>query len=179
MGMTPLHILCANPAVTKDMIKQLYHKNTAAAAIRNVNGMLPWHMYVVNKDEQFCMFAEDENGITIFPTTMTDTARMILSNEFNVDALVDANLDIDTMEMYLILTGSSLGEWLETVNAVTGLYPFMFMATESNDCNLEKVYEFAMMNLNSILQRELPPRNAKRSGSKWTRDRNTKRMKRV
>ena len=24
MGMTPLHILCANPAVTKDMIKQLY-----------------------------------------------------------------------------------------------------------------------------------------------------------
>jgi hypothetical protein len=28
MGMAPLHILCANPAVTKDMIKQLYSKNT-------------------------------------------------------------------------------------------------------------------------------------------------------
>ena len=58
MGMTPLHILCANPAATKDMIKPLYSKNTAAAAIRNVNDMLPWHMYVVKKDEQFCMFVE-------------------------------------------------------------------------------------------------------------------------
>ena len=64
MGMTPLHILCANP-VTKDMIKQLYIKNTEAAAVRNVNYLLPWHMYVINKDERFCMFAENENGITI------------------------------------------------------------------------------------------------------------------
>ena len=151
MGMTPLHILCANPAVTKDMIKQLYSKNTEAAAVRNVNDMLPWHMYVVNKDKQFRMFNEhkDEYG-HIISTTMTDTARMILSNEFNADTLVEANLDIDTMEMYLILTGSSLGEWLETANAVTGLYPFMSMATESNDYNLEEVYDVAMMNLNSI-----------------------------
>ena len=160
--MTPLHILCANPAVTKDMIKQLYSKNTEAAAVRNVNDMLPWHMYVVNKDKQFRMFIEDldENG-NIISTTMTDTARMILSNEFNVDALVDTNLDIDTKEMYLTLTGSSLVEWLETTNGVTGLYPFMSMATESNDYNLEEVYEFAMMNLNSFLQRELLARNTK------------------
>jgi hypothetical protein len=71
-----------------------------------------------------------------------------------------------------------LGEWLETPNIVTGLCPFMSMATESNGCNLEKVYEFAMMNLNSI-QRELPSRNAKRSSSKSIRDRNVKLMKRV
>ena len=110
---------------------------------------------------------------------MTDTAGMIMSNEFNVDTLVDANLDFDTKEMYLTLTGSSLGEWLDTISGVTGLYPFMSMATKSNDCNLEDVYDIAMMNLNSILQRELPARNAKRSGSKWTRDPNAKRMKRV
>jgi hypothetical protein len=182
MGMTPLHILCANPSVTKDMIKQLYTKNTEAGGVLNVNDMLPWHIYVVNKDKQFGMFIEDEDededGDTIISTTMTDTARMILSNEFNVDALVDTNLDIDTKEMYLTLTGSSLVEWLETTNGVTGLYPFMSMATESNDYNLEKVYEFAMMNLNSILQRELPARNSKHSGSKLTTDRrNTKRMK--
>jgi hypothetical protein len=160
MGMTPLHILCANPAVTKDMIKQLYIKNTAAAAIRNVNDMLPWHMYVVNKDKQFRIFIEDEdeNGF-IISTTMTDTARMILSiefdkdtlmsNEFDADKLVDANLDIETKEMYLILTGSSLTEWLETANTVTGLYPFMSMA-KSSTYNLQDVYKFAMMNLNSI-----------------------------
>ena len=99
---------------------------------------------------------------------MTDTARMIMSNEFNVDVLVEANLDIDTKEMYLILTGSSLVEWLETPNGVTGLYPFMCMATKSNNCNLEDVYNVAMMNLNSILQRELPARNAKHSGRKGT-----------
>ena len=65
------------------------------------------------------------------------------------------------------------------VYAITGLYIFMSMATKSsNDYNLEKVYEFAMMNLNSILQRELPARNSKHSGSKLTTDRrNTKRMK--
>jgi hypothetical protein len=157
MGMTPLHILCANPADTKDMIRQLYSKNTAAAAVRNVNDMLPWHMYVVNKDKRFRMFKAF--------TTMTDTARMIMSNEFDADKLVDANLDIDTKKMYLMLTGSSLGEWLETVNTVTGLYPFMSMATESNDYNLEEVYDVAMMNLNSILQRKLPARNTKHSGS--------------
>ena len=77
MGMTPLHILCANPSVTKDMIKQLYHKNTTAASIRNVNDVLPWHMYVVNKDKQFRMFIKDNED------NMTDIARMILSNEFN------------------------------------------------------------------------------------------------
>jgi hypothetical protein len=104
---------------------------------------------------------------------------MILSNEFNADKLVDVNLDINTKEMYLILTGSSLFEWLETANAVTGLCPFMSMATKSNCNNLEKVYEVAMMNLNSILQRRLPARNTKRSGSKWTRDRNAKIMKHV
>ena len=167
MGMTPLHILCANPAATKDMIKHLYRKNTEAALVRDVNNMLPWHMYVVNKDTQFCMF------------NMTDTARLILSNEFNADKLVDAYLDIDVMEMYLSLTGSSLVEWLETPNGVTGLYPFMSMAIESNDCNLEDVYDVAMMNLNSIFQRELPARNTKHSGSKWTRDRIAKSMKRV
>ena len=147
MGMTPLHILCANPAVTKEMIKQLYNKKTEAAAVRNVNDMLPWHMYVVNKDKQFCMFNEYGH------TKMTDTARMIMSNEFNADTLVEANLDIDTKEMYLILTGSSLVEWLETMNGVTGLYPYMSMATISSNYNLEDVYDVAMMNLNSILQR--------------------------
>ena len=80
---------------------------------------------------------------------MTDKARMILSNEFNVDTLVDANLDIDVMEMYLVLTGSSLVDWLETTNGVTGLSPFMSMA-KSNCNNLEEVYEFAMMSLISI-----------------------------
>jgi hypothetical protein len=132
--------LCANPAVTKEMIKQLYSKNTAAESVQNVNDMLPWHMYAVNKDKQFHMFNEhkDENGF-IISTTMTATARMILSNEFNSDKLVDVNLDINTKEMYLILTGSSLFEWLETANAVTGLCPFMYMATKSNDCNLEDV----------------------------------------
>jgi hypothetical protein len=145
MGMTPLHILCANPSVTKDMIKQLYHKNTTAASIRNVNDVLPWHMYVVNKDKQFRMFIKDNED------NMTDIARMILSNEFNIDTLVDVNLDIGTKEMYLILTGSSLGEWLETANAVTGLYPFMSMAT-SNCYSFEKVYDVAMMNLNTVCQ---------------------------
>jgi hypothetical protein len=179
MGMTPLHILCANPAATKEMIKQLYNKNIEAAAVRNANDMLPWHMYVVNKDKPFCMFnkIEDENGF-IISTTMTDTARMIMSNEFNVDALVEANLDIDTKEMYLILTGSSLAEWLETTNRVTGLYPLMSMAAKSNDCNLEDVYDVAMTNLNSILQRELPIRSTKCS-SEVTTDRHSKRMKRV
>jgi hypothetical protein len=80
--------------------------------------------------------------------------------------------------MYLMLTGSSLVEWLETANVVTGFYPFMSMA-KSSTYNLEDVYDVAMMNLNSILQRELPARNSKCGGSKWTRDPNTKRMKRV
>ena len=111
----------------------------------------------------------DDDGRIILNTTMTNTARMILSNEFNAVTLIDANLDIDTKEMYLIVSGMSLGEWLETTNVVTGLYPFMSMATESN--NLEEVYDTAMMNLNSILQRKLPARNAKHSGTKWTRDR--------
>ena len=92
------------------------------------------------------MFAEDENGIT-----MTDTARMILNNEFDSDKLLDANLDNDVMELYLMLTGSSLVEWLETANAVTGLCPFMYMATKSNDYKLEEVYDVAMMNLNTIV----------------------------
>ena len=150
MGMTPLHILSANPAVTKDMIKQLHSKNIEAALVRDINDMLPWHMYVVNKDKRFNMFNvhKDEDG-RIISTTKTDTARMILSIEFDADTLVEANLDIDTKEMYLILTGSSLGEWLETANAVTGFYPFMSMA-KSNDCNLEDVYDVAMMNLNTF-----------------------------
>jgi hypothetical protein len=57
------------------------------------------------------------------------------------------------------LTGSLLGEWLETENVVTGLYPFMSMASKSKNYNLEEIYDVAMMNLNSILQRELPARN--------------------
>ena len=179
IGMTPLHILNANPAVTKDMIKQLYSKNTEAAAVRDVNDMLPWHMYVVNKDKQFCMIntIENVNGY-IISANLTDTARMILSNEFDADKLVEANLDIDVVEMFLILIGSSLGAWLETANAVTGLYPFMSMAKLSI-YNLEDVYDAAMINLNYILQREFFPRNGKCSGSKQTRDRNAKRMKHV
>ena len=171
MGMTPLHILCANPAVTKEMIKQLYSKNTAAASVRNVNDMLPWYMYAVNKDKQFRMFNEH-----IFRTTMTDTARMILSNEFNADKLVDVNLDINTKEMYLILTGLSLTEWLETANTVTGLYPFMSMATESNDYKLEEVYDAAMMNLNSI-QSDCVLQENKKNNATDERTRDAKRMK--
>jgi hypothetical protein len=171
--MTPLHILCANPAATKDMIKQLYSKNTEAAAVRNINNMLPWHMYVVNKDKRFRMFNK-------YKDDSTETARMILSNEFNTDTLVDSSLNIDTKEMYLIMTGSSLFEWFETANAVTGLYPFMSMATQSKKYNLEEVYDVVMMNLNCILQREFPPRKSKRSGSKCTQGTETqKRMKRV
>ena len=71
----------------------------------------------------------------------TDTATVTLSNEFNVDALGEANLDIDTIEMYLILTGSLLAEWLETINGVTGLYPFMSMATKSSNYNLNDEFE--------------------------------------
>jgi hypothetical protein len=174
MGMTPLHILCANPAVTKDMIKQLYSKNTEAGAVRNVNCMLPWYMYVVNKDKQFCMFNEhiDKDG----RNTMSDTDRMILSNEFNADKLVDANLEIDVIEMCLILTGSSLFEWLETTNTVTGLYPFMSMATKSNDYNLEEVYDVAMMNLNSI-ERNCVLEESTKNKATDERTRDTKRAK--
>jgi hypothetical protein len=149
MGMTPLHILCANPAVTKDMIKELYRKNTEAASVQSANDMLPWHMYVANKDRRFRMFNELNNGRTNM--RMSDTARMILSNEFDADTLVEADLDIAVVEMYLILTGSSLFEWLETTNTVTGLYPFMSMATKSKNYKLEEVYDVAMMNLNTIL----------------------------
>jgi hypothetical protein len=57
MGMAPLHITCANPAVTKDMIEQLHRKNTTATSIRYVNDIIPWHMYdVVNKVTHCCMF---------------------------------------------------------------------------------------------------------------------------
>ena len=98
----------------------------------------------------------------------------------DVIAIVKIIHSFFTKEMYLVLTGSSLAEWAGTENAVTGLYPFMTMATKSKDCiHLEEVYEFAMMNLNSILQRDLPARNTKYSGSKLTIDRNVKRMKRV
>ena len=109
---------------------------------------------------------------------MTDTATMIFSNDFDSDKLVEANLDIGTKEMYLILTGSSLAEWLETANAVTGLYPFMSMA-KSSTYNLGDVYDATMVNLNNILERKLRPRHVKHSGTKCTRDRNSKRLKRV
>ena len=117
-------------------------------------------MYVVNKDKQFCTFKTN--------LIMTDIPTMILSNDFDPDILVvDVNLDIDVIEMYLILTGSSLFEWLETANVVIGLHPFMSMA-KSNCNNVEKVYEVVMMNLNIILQRRFASRNTKRSVSKWT-----------
>jgi hypothetical protein len=163
MGMTPLHILCANPVVTKEMIKELYRKNTEAAAVRNVNNMLPWHMHAVSKDKQFRMFNEDDESNDESEDesddedeseyNMTNTARMILSNEFDADKLVDVNLDNDVIEIYLMLTGSSLTEWLETANAVTGLCPFMSMATKSNDYKLEEVYDVAAINLNAILKK--------------------------
>jgi hypothetical protein len=177
MGMIPLHILCANPGATKTMIYQLYLNNTEAAAVRNVNDMLSWHIYAVNKDRRFRMFNEIEDIED--EENRTDTTRMILSNEFDADTLVDANVDIGTKEMYLILTGSSLGEWLETINGVTGLYPFMSMATKSSNYNLEDVYDVAMMNLNSILQKELSLSNSKRSSNECTTDRHSKTMKRV
>jgi hypothetical protein len=151
MGMTPLHILCANPAATKDMIKQLYSKNIEAAVARNINNMLPWHMCVVSTDIHEYEIDEYVNADEYDAPLrfITDTGRMMLSNEFGADSLTETGLDIDVMEMYLILTGLSLGDWLETANAVTGLLPFMSMA-KSNDCNLEAVYEVAIMNLNSM-----------------------------
>jgi hypothetical protein len=122
------------------------------------------------------MFNEykDEYSETIISTTMTDTATMILSNDFDAEKLTEANLDIDTTEMYLILTGSSLGEWLETANTVTGLYPFMSMA-KSSTYNLEEVYEFAMMNLNSIQSDCVLESKQNKATDERTRD--AKRMK--
>jgi hypothetical protein len=48
-------------------------------------------MYAVNKDKQLCMLYEADSRYA----AMNDTARMIMSNELNVDALVEVNLDID------------------------------------------------------------------------------------
>ena len=45
-------------------------------------------------------------------------------------------------------------EWLETANAVTRLYPSMYMA-KSNCHRLYKICDVAIMNLNSTLQRRL------------------------
>jgi hypothetical protein len=64
---------------------------------------------------------------------------MILSNDFNADTLVNSSLNIDRKERYLILTESSLFEWFETANAMTGLDPFMSMATQSKNYDLEEV----------------------------------------
>ena len=173
MGMTPLHILCANPAANKDMVKQLYSKNTEAAAVRNVNYMLPWHMYVLSKDKTFCMFTENVDEDGRINVSMTDIAMTILNNDFDVDKLVDVDLNIDVVEIYLLLTGSSLHKWLETNNAVTGLYPFMSMV--SLECHgLENVYEVAMMNLTNIFQRRTPSQN-----TKCTNRRNSTKRKRI
>ena len=92
-------------------------------------------MYVVNKDRRFRIFiqdAEDEDGTVFFSASMTDAARMILSNEIDADKLIETNLDIDIVEIYL--------DWLGTANVVTGIYPFMSM-TKSNYINLENMYD--------------------------------------
>ena len=55
--------------------------------------------------------------------------------------------DFDAMDdMFFILSGSSMDEWLETANQVTRLYPFMSMAMP-NKCNFETLYEFAMKSM--------------------------------
>ena len=72
-------------------------------------------------------------------TDITVSPRTILSNKFDADKLIDANMDIEIAEMCLFLTRSSFIEWLESAN----LYPFMYMA-KSNYYMLKEVYEFAM-----------------------------------
>ena len=84
-------------------------------------------------------------------------------------------------------------KWLGTANAVTGLYPFMSLAVESKKCNserrcwcsykaisstylFEKVYKFAMMNLNSI-QSDCVPEESKKSKATNERTRSAKRVK--
>jgi hypothetical protein len=45
------------------------------------------------------MFNEDDKDEDEDEENRTDTARMILSNDFNMDALVDADFDIDIKEI--------------------------------------------------------------------------------
>jgi hypothetical protein len=71
---------------------------------------------------------------------------IVLINDFSTDILAEADLNIEMVEMCLILIGSSLPDWLETVHAVTGQYPLMSMA-KSNNSNLEKLYEVAMISV--------------------------------
>jgi hypothetical protein len=66
-------------------------------------------MYAVNKERLFRMFNTVAGWYGLTISRMTGAARIIPSNDFDADTLVEANLDIDVMELYLIMTGSSLG----------------------------------------------------------------------
>jgi hypothetical protein len=41
--------ICVNPMTSLEMIQQLFYKNREASHTINVNGMTPWHMFLIRK----------------------------------------------------------------------------------------------------------------------------------
>ena len=153
MDMTPLHILCANPMSTINMITQLYNKNRDAASIKNVNEMTPWHMFLVRKGIMTFKHVKSIQNNEV-SDDVTNMARVLVGNDqgidfSNVHALISLGLDFKTLEITILLHGKPSELQSERVDVTSGLFPFMSMATSSH-YKLGDVYDIAMKNASCI-----------------------------
>lgn len=155
MGMTPLHILCANPMSTVEMIKQLYNKNRGAANMTNVKRMTPWHMFLVGKGimtyKQFVsiQYGEESNDVT-------EMARILVGNGEGFDVtyihdMISLGVDYDIFQVTIVLHGSSIELQSDVVDETSGLFPFMSIAT-SYHYKLSDVYDVAIRNVSCVVK---------------------------
>ena len=160
MGMTALHILCCNPTVTLDAVKQVKSANPAAVRARNVQGKSPYMLLLICQnllptnivpscpsDMKFsepcsCIATIDVKGegvIEIVPTMHEFLKSGIRLRQLEIVFEFDEDEDVH----------ESLGVSLETRDKESGLFPFMKAATLPH-CGLGILHFLAMRSLNIL-----------------------------
>ena len=138
MGMTPLHILCANPTSTSGMIKTCFDKNPEAASIQSNFDLTPLQMYF---HRQIMNWPRNVDFHNIY--------------QWNIHDYINLGLDYDGVDVALHFHGHTLQQQLEIVNEEsTGMFPFMAVAA-SNTCGLVDVYRMALESIPYLRKNEI------------------------
>jgi hypothetical protein len=136
MLMTPLHVLCCNPAATLEMIQMLKAAQPDAASMRNVMDKTPLMMLLESKNENY--------------SALHDTDGQLLP----LVGLLEQGLDFEALEMIKSTSDNGIipVSELQRDDETSGLLPFMYGASLGN-CGLDVVYELAITISPSLLRR--------------------------
>ena len=152
--MTELHVLCCNPNITVDEVRNTVETDPSALSERDVEGKIPLQRFLLSKDLPDVAEGGVNNNNNSDDEGVGEEGRMP-----SLMSLLEMGIKSQDLDIVFVLKNEFDNDLLIS-NDDTKLFPFMSAAVMS-ECGLDVVYSLAMKKVELLQLQSVPNKRMK------------------